>query len=242
MRRLVLAEIRKLTTTKTLALVTIGMAGLAALLTVSAQAGTFPAGRPLENPVILSIPAYTLLFPLLLGLRGFTDEFHYRTITPTLVAAPRRGRLFAAKALVTGLAGAAMMAVSLAATLGVAALLARTEGSAVAMNAGRSAAIAGGSVTAAFLIAVLGVGVGAAVRSQVVAVLGGVVWFLAIDLVLAAALGDLGAYLPGQAAFALAHVERADLLAPATAGIVFALYTLTAWGIGALVFRRADIG
>ncbi len=60
-------------------------------------------GQPTLEPLDLALSVYTLavslgyIFPALLGAFVVTTEFRHRTITPTLLAEPRRGLVLAAK-------------------------------------------------------------------------------------------------------------------------------------------------
>jgi ABC-2 type transport system permease protein len=86
---------------------------------------------------------------------------------------------------------------------------------------------------------VIGVGIGLIVRSQVAAIVGGLVWLMAIEQILLGRLGDLGGYLPGEAGLALAVSPSARFVV--VAALTLAAYAVVAAGAGALVLKRRDV-
>jgi ABC-2 type transport system permease protein len=179
------------------------------------------------------------LFPvLLLGVVAVTGEFHHRTVTSTFLVTPRRWRVLAAKAAACALTGPLVLVVFLGATWTVGVLAGAidpTMDTALLAMAGRSMLVAA-------CWALLGAGVGAAVRNQTVAVLVPLVWFLLIEtLIPAYGLDMLVPWLPGGATTVLAGGRLAGGL-PAWA----ALLVLVGYGLALLipsgrVIARRDI-
>jgi ABC-2 type transport system permease protein len=97
-------------------------------------------------------------------------------------------------------------------------------------------------VLANALWAVVGLGVGSVVRSQVPAIVGGIVWVLVIENLGSGFLGDAGAYMPGQAAYGLARaLDTESALDVMTAGLVFGLYAVVFFVLGLTSIRRRDV-
>jgi hypothetical protein len=94
---------------------------------------------------------------------------------------------------------------------------------------------------ASALWAVIGVGVGAVVRHQVAAIVGGIIWILIGDDLASGALKSAGRFFPVQAANALAHLSRAGLLAAWTGGLVFAGYAVLLVTLGSIAMSRRDV-
>jgi ABC-2 type transport system permease protein len=168
------------------------------------------------------------LFPvLLLGVVTVTGEFHHRTATPTFLVTPRRSRVLAAKAVACTITGPLVLVVLFAATWTVGVLAGAidpTMDTALLAMTGRSMLVAA-------CWALLGVGVGAAVRNQTVAVLVPLVWFLLIEtLIPAYGLDKLIPWSPGGATTALTGGRFAGAL-PAWA----ALLVLVGYGLALLV-------
>lgn len=110
------------------------------------------------------------LFPVLLGALAVTTEYRYHTITPTFLSVGRRGPVLAAKVTVQGLMGA---------VYGVAALLSAVLGSVFFfIGRGMSTGLTDGStwlmflrmIVAMGLWGIIGVGLGALIRSQAAAI------------------------------------------------------------------------
>ena len=238
------AEFVKLVTTRTAAGLVVGATAVALLGTFSTtMSGDVTAlSVPLRGQsffVLASI--YVTLFALVLGVRAFTDEFRHGSIVPTLLVAPRRGRVLAAKAVTYASAGAALAVVAQAAMVAMALSLVPARGAGVTVGTSDVGAMAG-LVAASALWAAIGVAVGAVVRHQVAAVVGALVWVLVVENLGSAVLGAGGRYLPGQAGRALASATQGELLLGAAAGgVLMAAYTLVAVLVAALTLARRDV-
>jgi ABC-2 type transport system permease protein len=179
------------------------------------------------------------LFPvLLLGVVVVTGEFHHRTVTPTFLVTPNRWRVLAAKAVACALVGPLVAVVLLAVTWTVGVLAGAidpTMDTALLAMTGRSMLVAA-------CWALLGVGVGAAVRNQTVAVLVPLVWFLLIEtLIPAYGLDRLIPWSPGGATTALTGGRFAGALPTWAALLVLVGYGLALLVIGGRVIGRRDI-
>lgn len=240
MKALVISEWRKIRTTRTAWLLGLATVVIAVITAIATQAGEFPADRPLSNPLLRDMPVFVGLFILVLGLRAVTDEFRHGTITTSILATPSRARIVTAKAIVTGLIGMAFAVIAEIIVVVLTVALSAAKGP-VAVEGVLLAQLLAGAAAAGLITAVLGVGVGAVVKHQLGAVVGGLAWFLVAEELLAGILKDAGKWLPAQTARGLTQVARDDLLRPGPAGIAFAIYALTALAAGAIVMRRRDI-
>ena len=177
-----------------------------------------------------------VLFAALLGAVSITAEFRHGTIRPTFLAAPRRGRVVAAKiaaSLPIG-AGFGLAGSGLAAGVGSAAL--RARGIDIELDGGDYALLLVGGAVAGALWAAIGVGVGAVVRNQVPALIGICAWLLFVESLLVegnSSVIEVGRFGPGAAAAAITGQGSGALLAPAVGLLVLALYAavagLAAW-------------
>jgi ABC-2 type transport system permease protein len=172
---------------------------------------------------------------LVLGVRAVTDEFRHGTIVSTLVVTPSRGRVVAAKAVTVAVAGALVTLTAWGAMVASATVLASTEGTSLRLGeeAWRSL---GGTALAGAAWGLIGLGLGAIVRSQVAAIVGGLVWLMGLEDAVRDWFGDAAAYLPGQAGLALAlgSSGRALAVGAATMGAYAAVATIA----GAAAMRR----
>lgn len=194
---------------------------------------------------------YGYFLPLVLGIIGMTGEYRHQTITPTLLAVPRRGRLVAGKVLAYLLAGLAygVVLTATAVVAGGTVLLVRGYGLGLgAEGVPRTLALA---VLGCGVWAVFGLGLGTLVRNQVLAIVLTLVFVFILEGLIGFALSrfDAGAtiaqFLPGAA-------SQAILAGPAVgegfrqlqwwqgAGVL-TLYGLVFAGLGAALTTRRDV-
>jgi ABC-type transport system involved in multi-copper enzyme maturation permease subunit len=186
-----------------------------------------------------------VLFAALLGAMSITAEIRHGTIRPTFLFSPRRGRVVAAKVVVSVLVGAGfgLVAGAVATAAGTAAL--RARGIDLQLDGSDDALLVFGSAAAATLWAAIGVGLGALVRHQVPTLIGICAWLLFVEGLLAEAtggLGDVGRILPGSAAAAISGQDPGTLLAPAVGLVLLAAYAAAAALAGAIATSRRDVG
>ncbi|HYO61457.1 MAG TPA: ABC transporter permease [Actinomycetota bacterium] len=236
MRDLIASELRKLTTTRLVYLLFAGVAALAVISVLDPGTGASTFERPFHEQTFLFFTSLlTRVVVLVMGIRAITDEFRHGTISSALVVTPRRGRLLAAKAVAVALTGAALAVTAWAVMAGAASVVAATEGATLRLDAGAWRSL-GGTTLAGVAWGVIGLGIGAIVRSQIVAIVGGLVWLMGLEDAVRGWLGDLGTYLPGQSglALAIAPSDRAAALGAAT----LTAYAVVAWVAATYAMRR----
>jgi ABC-2 type transport system permease protein len=180
------SELLKLRTTRTFLGITIATLGLVALIAgAQAAADSFDAGS-IPGVDLLDVAGLAQPFALVLGILAVSTEFRHGTITPTLLATPDRTRLMVAKLSAHIAAGLILGAVAyaLAATLMWTILPLRDIPTGLPLGDGIEQVI--GGVVCIALLAAIGVGVGAVVRNQVAAVIGGLGWMFMVEPLLTA--------------------------------------------------------
>jgi ABC-2 type transport system permease protein len=240
MKSLVKAEITKLVTTRAAFALLVGAMGISVLgVLAPGEISVAEFSKPLhEQQLVFIVGTLMRVFLLVLGIRAVTDEFRHGTITPSLLVAPRRGQLVGAKVIALAGAGLVVAAAAAATLLGAAMVVASLNGTTLNLGADAWSTVAG-MVLAGALWPVIGVGLGLIVRSQVAAIVGGILWLMAIEEIVRARLDDLGAYLPGQAGLALAISPDGRVLV--ITALTLALYGLVAAVAGAFVLSRRDV-
>ena len=253
MTGLVAAELLKVRTTRTwtaLLLVAL-MLTVINLVATLVLAGTGTAaeagiGDPSSEAVartLLGAGGAGALLAAVLGVLATAGEHRHGTITRTYLGEPRRGRVVAAK-LLGLLVWGALFGVVLAATAGLVTYAGLVLRDADLAEANRLAVpLLGGSVAGTALYAVLGVGVGALVRSQVVGVVAVVGSEVLVAPLLVAVLPDVGRWLPGGALAAVVGGGTApeDLLSAPAAAVLLVGYALLAAFVAVQLDRRRDI-
>lgn len=214
-------------------------------------------GVPPDLPLTLYSLATSVgyVFPLLLGTLVVTNEFRHKTLTPTFLATPRRGTVLTAKVLVAILAGVLFAALAIVATVGPAAGFLAGFGLDAALGDAETWALLGRSAIALVLWAVVGVGLGALVRNQVVAIVIVLAFTQFVEPIARFAgamvdgLAEVVPYLPGAASDALVGASFYTSIGGATGaaldwwvgGIVLAAYALVLLVLGAATSWRRDV-
>lgn len=244
MMRSLKAEALKLVTTRSAYGLTAGAAAVVALTVVSSMGGAADGDRAvaLNGHVIFLLSSINVgLFSLILGVRAVTDDYRTGTIAHAFLADPKRTGTIVAKAVVAAVAGSAIALASLAVLVALAVPVAAAKDVALTIT-GADGSAAAGFVAANALWAVIGVGLGAVVRLQVAATVGGLVWVLVVENLGTGFLGDAAAYLPGQAAYALSGaLDGPRTLAVPVAAVVLLAHAGAALCAGVAAARLRDV-
>jgi ABC-2 type transport system permease protein len=187
------AELLKLRTTRTFAAL-VGLALSLSLLSVVLT--TLIADDFTERDVrALFTFDFTGLFILLLGVMGMAGEWRHRTITSTVLAAPDRVRLLAAKALSYAAAGVVLSFVVQVAMVAVGSTILSIRDE-LTLPLADLVDVVWRNLLVAALLGALGVCIGAVLRNQVAAIIAVVVFSFVIEPAVIALVPDVGRYGP----------------------------------------------
>ncbi|MDP5185396.1 ABC transporter permease [Blastococcus sp. BMG 814] len=250
MTHLIRAEWTKLFTTRVWLGLLLGacvmVIGFAVLLTSFAgnpESGIPAVGTPLYEELAMANAVNVNVLFLIVGIIGMTQEYRHRTATPTFLTTPRRGNVVIAKLLAYALAATLFALVVLVVNYAAVAVHAGVRGAAPALDADNLATL-GSSGLALVIYAVIGVGLGALLRNQVGAIVGGLVYLFVIEPIIRSIPATSGAYkwMPGGALEALtATFEGPDLLEAWQGGALLLGYGLLAALLGTFLAVRRDI-
>lgn len=198
MTRLIRAEVLKLRTTQVwfwLLLATVGVAALFVIGPLASNGITRAADVP--DIFVASSNAYLLVF--VLGVLGVTTEFRYQTITPTLLQTPSRWTLVTAKMITYAVVGAVYAAAAVIVQLIVAVPWLAAKHIHVDYGSGPILHDIIGIFAVLALFGIVGLGIGALLKNQIVAVVMGVIFLLVLQNILVAIPGvrSVFPYLPG---------------------------------------------
>ena len=244
MRNQIASEFRKLVTTRSVYLMLAGLIVIVGLGVVATTTDGEPGSllAPLQDQVFLNVSlTIAPLFGLLLGLRSFTDEFRFASIVPTLLASPVRRRVLGAKLVATAVGGIVLSLAAVAISLAVGVPILIVKGIEVTGSAGALALVMGRLLGATVLWTAIGVGLGLAVKHQVAAIAGTLVWILAAEGILSGLIPNVSKYFPGSAGFAVVGINPAELLTPALGALLLGTYALIAVAAGGVLMHRRDI-
>ncbi len=261
MTRLVRSEVAKLLTIRSsyaLVLMTaVGTAGIGVAVALAPhnhglQRLIFPArGTPAWYDIVFSALALAEDFALVFGIIIMTGEFRHKTATPTFLAEPRRGRVAAAKLVVSLGAGVVVMAAAVLAAFVLGLSFVAAGYGDIGEMAGRLGHVLPGYLAATVLFASYGIGLGALLKNQVLALVVGLGVTAVVEPILIAAWPNVGRWFPSEAARSLQTTSRlaqsgfgADLghLLPSWEGaLVLVGYALVLSLAGSLTTLRSDI-
>lgn len=246
MSTLVHTELLKLTTNRTNRLVIGGGLGLALLLgaasaTTAGDEGAAGLGSAASLANILGVSAMPGFVMLLLGVLAMAGEYQHRTISQTLLATPVRERVVGAKLAAIALTGIAVALAMMTAALAAALPLVLADGATIDLLDRDVGLTVAGTLAAAALFGLAGVGLGALLRSQVAAVVAVAAWVLVGEGLLGLVFGpDVGRWLPGRAASVLAGSD-VDGLSLWSAAVLLAGYCAAVASVATGFTVRRDV-
>jgi hypothetical protein len=177
-----------------------------------------------------------------------TGEYRYQTITPTFLVSPRRSRVVVAKMLAHALMGVVFGVLGLLTVLVVGGATMSIRGYGLGLDADRLWMTNGLAVLAIAIWTVLGIGIGTLVRSQIVAIVLGILVTFLIEPLLTVALAALEwdwlvKWLPSNASSALMAPGDVllDYLDWWAGGLVLLGYGLVLAALGVMLSVRRDV-
>jgi ABC-2 type transport system permease protein len=181
-------------------------------------------------------------FAALIGVMSICSEFRHGTIRPTFMFTPVRGRVVVAKVFSSAALGVLFgLLTEVVAFVSSWAIL-DIRGVSVALTTRELLLIVAGSVAVTALLAALGVGFGAVVRNQVLAVIGLVVWFMLVENLLRSVAPSVGRLFPVEAGDSLSGLHSTDRLLSARQGaLVLFAYVVSFCVVGLIVTKRSDV-
>jgi ABC-type transport system involved in multi-copper enzyme maturation permease subunit len=256
--KLVVAELRKLSYSKStygLTLASIFIAVLSTVVTpiVIADDETGLFGSLQDQAMVDGVYANAVssyIFAIILGILIMSGEFRHGTAVATFLASPKRARVLGAKLLVAALAGALMQIVSVG--FAVAAgwytlsffedVAAPSED--VFLNLSLAALLSGA------VLAIVGVAIGSLIRNQLIAIVSTLVWLFIVEPIILLLFVDAGKWLPTGAITGMLSIEfqsaalgvdTTDYLSPGIATLVLLGYGAIFALVALITSMRRDI-
>jgi ABC-2 type transport system permease protein len=234
---LIRAEVRKLSSTQVWFWLLLASLALTAVGVVGQIAGSGDAELAGRTRDVFTAAGGADIAVFVLGILAVTTEFRYQTITPTLLATPSRWRVVTAKLITYLVVGAiyGIVCIALSLAIGLPWLAARS----IDVSVGDYLGAMGAVLAVVALYGLVGMGAGALMKNQIVAVSVGLLVLLVLQnlVVIIPGVKYVYPYLPAGAASAITVSRRADRvindvhLLPVWGGVV----VLVAWGIGLAV-------
>ena len=244
MRALLRAELIKLRTTRTFVVLT--AATLAISLLVVVLTTTIQDEWTEDDARDLFTSDFTGLFILLLGVMGMAGEWRHRTITSTVLAAPRRLRLLSAKTISYAVAGIAISLIVTVTIMAIGTLILSARDLPTA-GLGDLADVLWRNLVVAAYLGAFGVCIGGLIRNQIVAIVGLLLLMFAIEPAVIGLAPEVGKFGPTLAApngfIGLEDVfgEGDEQLTPAVALLVMIGWVGLAFTAAAARLERRDL-
>lgn len=248
MSRLIAAEFLKLRTTRTFWWLGFAAVALPVVVVVITLATSDTVSQD-DGRSLLSDIGIAGLFTLILGVVGAAGEYRHGTITSTFLVAPDRRRVLVAKAIAHGIGGLWVGLIAAVVILAISIPWLSGQGHAVGtigLSTGDVAAIAGGSIAYAAVAAILGVGFGSLLTSQVAAVVIVLILVSVVDPVAAGlahgygkfSLQGLGMSMSGNSSRNAGY----ELFAPGVSALIYLGYSIVLLAAAVVAVPRRDIG
>ncbi len=246
---LIVAEVRKLTTVWTTAILTlvgaaVAVVGGAFFVFESEFSGAF-LGQDAQIAAVIDQVGGIAIVATIVGLLSVTTEFRHETIGRTLQLVPSRTRVVASKMVVGAVYGVLFFVLGALPLFGVMLV----SGQELEFGELTREALWQGPV-GLVLMTVFGVALGALLRSQVVAISLTLVYFFVIETLFVQFLPEVGQWLPFQALNALFVSDESAAVAgdmaqtgldPLVGLAVFVGYTLAAAIAAVVLMRTRDV-
>ena len=254
MINLIRAELRKLFSTKLWLWLLLGacvlsggstalLIGFADEAAASPQSGVPPLGSDAFSQLALAGGANAVVFFLILGVIGLTQEYRHRTATPTFLVTPKRGQVILSK-LLTYLGMSLLFAIVVnAVVVSVALPWLNAKGASVSLS-GENLEVLLSAIGGAALYGMVGVGVGALLRNQVAAIVGALIYLFVAEPILRSVPATASAYkyLPGGTLESItATTTNTDLLQRWQGALLLAAYGVVLAVAGWVFAVRRDI-
>lgn len=241
------SEVRKMATTRTNLGLLLGLVGLVLFgILAGGLAGSESDLAQLENQrSLIGNGAWGAIFASLIGLLAMTSEFRHGTISATFVFTPSRARVITAKVAASLLVGAGFGLLGAGLALGAGTAVIRGRGFDLLIDAGDVRRVLLGGIVMSALWAAAGVGLGALLRNQVLAIVGVFTWVFVVEIIVSQYLPGVARYAPVTAGTALTGDTMSEssvhLLSAAAGGLLLAAYAAAFVIGGALVVARRDV-
>jgi hypothetical protein len=249
---LVKAELLKVRTTRLWVGMAIGAVGLTGVSTVlvlalsnsaNAQAsGVRPILTTEDLRTLVFQASGTLAFVLVLAATMATAEFRYGTASGTYLAVPSRVRVISAKSIASSIVGLLYGVAAATMTVVIAVIWLAIVGRSVPVDASVIGAIGQEGLRCAYGAA-LAVGVGAALRSQLVAILGLLGWLFIVEPLGVALLPRFAKFMPfAGVGGAFGHGSESAVLFGWAGSLALAVvWVASVWASAVSLERQRDV-
>jgi hypothetical protein len=181
---------------------------------------------------------------IIIGIFVVAGEFRFNTITSTFLITPDRRRVIGAKLAAASLVGICVAVANAVLTLAIALPWLSAKNVDLRSHIGDIVVVLLGATASTAISGLVGVGIGALLTNQTLAITATLVWIFVFETMLTAFASGVGKWFPGTAASAMSGVAPpgdAHSLPMWGAALLFTAYGLAFAGIGSRLIVRRDI-
>jgi ABC-type transport system involved in multi-copper enzyme maturation permease subunit len=181
---------------------------------------------------------------ILVGIFVVAGEFRFNTITSLFLITPDRRRVIRAKLAAASLVGIAVAIASAILTLAIALPWLSAKHVDLGAHVGDIVAVLLGATASTAISGLVGVGIGALLTNQTLAITVTLVWIFVVETMLTTFASSIGKWLPGAAASSMNGVAPpgdANYLPMWGAALLFTAYGLAFAALGSRLLVRRDI-
>lgn len=174
-------------------------------------AGNIGGGLTLDSPQAIdavyanAISGY--IFVIILGIMLMAGEYRHGTAVATFLARPKREIVLAAKLGIAAIVGAVFMLISVWASILAGIIVLASFDNAAAASSGTFLNLTIAGLVSGAILAVIGVAIGALLKSQMLAIVFSLVYLFVIDPLLLVLWVDIAKYLPGGLITAMTAID-----------------------------------
>jgi ABC-2 type transport system permease protein len=179
---------------------------------------------------------------ILIGIFVMAGEFRFNTVTSLFLITPDRRRVIGAKLAAASLVGIVVAIANAVLTLAIALPWLSAEHVDVSAHVGDIVTVLLGATASTAISGLVGVGIGAMLTNQTLAITVTLVWIFVVETMLTALAPSVGKWLPAAAASSMSGVAAPANYLPAWgAALLFTAYGLAFAALGSRLLGRRDI-
>lgn len=152
-----------------------------------------------------SVASY--VFALIIGILMFTSEFKHGTAIATFLITPKRNLVLIAKILAGAISGLIVQLVSFTCAIFAGYLYLTAQTNSADPSPGKWLSYLGTASLSGAVLGVVGIGIGALIRNQAVAITSSILWLLIVEGLVTAFLPEIGKYLMSGAITGMLQIE-----------------------------------
>jgi ABC-2 type transport system permease protein len=237
------SELLKIRSTRTTIGIVLGMVALVLLFSLlSGLLTKAPDLTTVENQRgVLGIGSLAGVFSAIAGIILVTSEYRFGTIRPTFLFSPKRSQVVSAKVVAGLLAGLVFGLVGEGLGFLIGWVILSARGIPYALDTGETTLLLLGTFAGVALWGVIGVGLGAIVRSQVGAIIGLLAWGFIAENLLYAFVPSVGRFAPVHAGDSFTGLTTGHHLGAAAGGFVLLAWAVVLALAGGVLVARRDV-